>query len=146
MKQKIFLALAAVFILIQFIRIDKINPPVATEQDYLTATPPPAEIAKLIKVACYDCHSNETAYPWYTNIAPVSWWIENHIEHGREHLNFSVWTSYSEKKASHKLEECYEVLEQKEMPMLSYMVAHPDAWISAEERAALVNWFKEAEK
>lgn len=142
MKKKIILGLAVIFLIMQFFRIDKTNPPIVAEQDYLNITQPPAQVAQLIKVACYDCHAHTTEYPWYTNIAPVSWWIDNHIQHGRKHLNFSIWSTYSVKKANHKLEECYEMLEDTEMPLLSYMVAHPDAWISDEERTMLVDWFK----
>ncbi|MFK7932140.1 MAG: heme-binding domain-containing protein [Saprospiraceae bacterium] len=142
MKQKIFLALGVIFIIAQFFQIDKTNPPAVAEQDYLQAVQPPAEVANLIKTACYDCHSHTTEYPWYTSVSPVNFWVKNHITHGREHLNFSTWTTYPADKAKHKLEECQEVLEDKEMPMLSYMIAHNEAWISAEERQLLADWFK----
>lgn len=143
MKKKILLAILAVLVIMQFFRIDKTNPPSDPAQDFLTLNPAPADITQIMKDACYDCHSHQTAYPWYTNIAPVSWWIKNHIDHAREHLNFSVWTTYPPKKAKHKLEECYEEVEELHMPLKSYTWMHPEAKISEEQRAALVSWFKE---
>lgn len=142
MLKKILLGLVAVLVIIQFFRIDKTNPPVDASQDFMTLTSPPAEIAQIMKDACYDCHSHETAYPWYTNVAPVSWWVKNHINEGREHLNFSIWGTYTEKKADHKLEECYEEVEEGKMPMDSYTWAHAEARLTDTQREQLVSWFK----
>ena len=140
----LLLALAAL-VLIQFFSIDKTNPPVNTAQDFIQNTNPPAEIANILKTACYDCHAHTTEYPWYTNIQPFAWWIKGHIDHGRDHLNYSTWTTYEAKKKSHKIEEMIEVIEDKEMPMLSYMVAHQEAWIDDAQRKLLVDWFKTLE-
>lgn len=134
-----------ILILIQFFPIDKINPPIDATQDFIQTTSPPTEVANLLKTACYDCHSHTTKYPWYTNIQPLAWWIKGHVDNGTKHLNYSTWTTYSAKKKAHKIEEMVEVVEGKEMPMLSYMVAHNDAWISAEQRKVLVDWFKTLE-
>ena len=144
LKPVLIIALV-LLVLIQFFQIDKTNPPVTIGQDFLEATNPPPAINSLIKKACYDCHSNTSKYPWYTNIQPVAWWVEGHIRNGRKELNFSTWTTYERKRQAHKLDECVEVLEEKEMPMLSYMVAHPEAWINAEQREQLANWFEEIE-
>jgi len=126
----------------QFFPIDKTNPPVDTAKDYITIAEPPANIANMLKAACYDCHSHEAKYPWYTSVAPVSWWVKGHIDNGRKHLNFSVWGDYSAKKVAHKLEECVEFVEETKMPLLSYIIAHPEARLSEEERADLVAWFR----
>ena len=136
------MVLGGVLLVLQFFRIDKTNPAADPAQDYLALASPPAALSSTIKAACYDCHSHTTAYPWYTNIQPVAWWIKDHIEEGREHLNFSVWATYPPKKAAHKLEECFEVIESKEMPMKSYTWAHGNARLSAEERAAMASWFR----
>lgn len=136
---------AIALLIIQFFQIDKTNPKVNLSQDFIQTTNPPAEIANLLRTACYDCHSHTTKYPWYTNIQPLAWWIKGHIDNGNKHLNFSTWTNYESKKRIHKIEEMIEVVEGKEMPMLSYMVAHNDAWIDAEQRQALVTWFKTLE-
>jgi hypothetical protein len=75
-------------------------------------------------------------------VAPVSWWVKGHIDHGREHLNFSIWGDYDAKKQAHKLEEAVEFVEETKMPLLSYIIAHPEARISEEARAELVKWFR----
>lgn len=139
----ILIALVAFLIIAQFFPIDKINPTSDPAVDFLTIQQPPENIALMLKDACYDCHSNQTKYPWYTNVAPFSWWIKGHIDHGREHLNFSEWGNYSAKKAKHKLEECHEFVEETKMPLMSYWIAHPEAKLSTEQRAAMVSWFKE---
>jgi hypothetical protein len=144
--KKILIGLLVVLVAIQFIRIDKDNPPVEESQEFMTLTNPPAEIATLMKTACYDCHSHETKYPWYTNVSPVSWWVKDHIDEGREHLNFSVWGTYSAKKAAHKLEECYEEVEEGHMPLPSYLWVHSEAKLSEEQVNLLVSWFKEKEQ
>lgn len=138
----ILLFLLAALVIIQFFRIDKTNPSVIPQQDYLAVTTPPAPIATLIKTACYDCHSHTSVYPWYTNFQPIGWWVKGHINNGIKHLNFSTWTTYDADKKRHKLEECVEVLEDKEMPMLSYMIAHQDAWLTDQQRKELADWFK----
>jgi hypothetical protein len=142
MKRKILIGLGVLFVLIQFIRIDTVNPPVVAEEDFFAIQKAPEEVENLIKTACYDCHSHTSEYPWYSNIAPVSWWLRDHINEGRSHLNFSTWASLNEEKSAHKLEECAEMLEATEMPLLSYMIAHRDAWINAEQRATLVAYFQ----
>jgi len=141
----ILMIAAVALVIIQFFQIDKANPPVEATQDFIQQTNPPTAIAAILKTACYDCHSHTTKYPWYTNIQPFAWWIKGHVDNGNKHLNFSTWTTYSPKKKAHKIEEMVEVVEGKEMPMLSYMVAHNDAWINADQRKALVDWFKTLE-
>jgi len=136
------IALLVALVIIQFFPIDKTNPPFDQAKDYITMTNPPAHIGKMIKAACYDCHSDEVKYPWYTSVAPISFWVKGHIDHGRKHLNFSVWGDYNEKKKIHKLEECVEFVEETRMPLLSYIIAHPEARMSDEERAEMVAWFR----
>lgn len=129
-------------IVFQLFRIDKTNPPLDKSKDILTITNAAPKIASILKISCYDCHSNEVTYPWYTNVAPVSWWIKKHINEGRRHLNFSEWGNYTSKKADHKLEECIENVQEGEMPMSSYTLIHKDAEISKEQKNALLKWFK----
>ncbi|GJM36227.1 MAG: heme-binding protein [Saprospiraceae bacterium] len=142
MVKRIIYIILALLVIIQLFRIDKTNPPVDASQDFVQLTSPPTEIAQLLKSVCYDCHSHETVYPWYTNVAPVSWWIKDHIDHGRKHLNFSVWGTYEPKKADHKLEECYEMVEAKDMPLNSYTWVHGNARLTDAQREQLVTWFK----
>ena len=144
--KKMLIGALIALVAIQFIRIDKNNPPVEESQEFMTLMSPTTEVAALLKTACYDCHSHETKYPWYSNVAPVSWWIKKHIDEARGHLNFSVWGTYSAKKAAHKLEEGYEEVEGGHMPLPSYLWIHSEAKLNDEEVALLVNWFKEKEK
>ena len=125
----------------QFIRIDKSNKDSRPEEDILFMTQPGAEISNILRESCYDCHSNEVIYPWYTNIAPVSWWIKHHVNEGTHHLNFSEWRNYTSRKADHKLEECVEMIEEDEMPMGSYTLMHGNAILSKQQRALLIEWF-----
>lgn len=116
MKKKIALGVLAVLIVMQFFGIDKNNPTSDPSKDFLAlAGDVEPEVANLIKTACYDCHSHNTKYPWYTSVAPVSWWIKGHIDNAREELNFSTFADYDAGRRSHKLEECAEVLRGKEM-------------------------------
>lgn len=140
--KKILIGLLAVFIVMQFFRIDKTNPPVVAELDFLEMHAPSNEVKTLMENACYDCHSNKTEYPWYSNVAPVSWFLSHHIEEGREHLNFSEWGNYPEEKRNHKLDECAEEVEEGEMPLASYTWTHGDAKLSAEQKETLETWFK----
>ena len=140
--KKILFSLLAVIVIIQFFRIDKTNPPVDPVLDMINVVQVPTEIKSILKTSCYDCHSNKSVYPWYTNVAPLSWWIKEHIEHGREELNFSEWGKYSMKRKDHKLDEIVEMIEEDEMPLPSYLIAHGDARLTAAQKALLVDWAK----
>ncbi len=140
-KRQIAWSALIVFLLMQVFRIDKSNPVSVSESDFITITQPDSEIANILKSSCYDCHSHKTKYPWYTDIAPFSWWIKGHIKEGRKHLNFSLWGEYNEKKQNHKLEECAEMVGQKSMPLMSYWIAHSEAKLSPDQRQNLVDWF-----
>lgn len=97
-------SLLGIIFLAQFFQISKTNPEIVAEKDFITMTQPDDDIKKILKAACYDCHSHETRYPWYTYIVPLNYWIKNHIDNGRKKLNFSTWGDYTDKKADHKLE------------------------------------------
>lgn len=141
-KRKILLSLLAALVFIQIFRINKNNPPIDSAKDIITVRGADAQTAALLKGACYDCHSHESRYPWYTNIQPMAWWIKGHINEGRQHLNFSEWASYDEKKQNHKLEECVEEVKERNMPMKSYTWAHSKARLSDADIQTLVAWFE----
>ena len=142
MKKKIIYGLMAIIVIIQFFRIDKVNPEFNIAEDFIEITTPPQEITATLKAACYDCHSNQTNYPWYSNVAPISWWVKNHIDEGRDELNFSKWGKYKAKKQDHKLEECIELVEEGEMPLNEYTWTHAEAKLTPEQKEQLMNWFK----
>lgn len=141
-KKKIFLALVIVFVVMQAFRIDKTTKPVDANTDFISLTGANAEVAHILKTACYDCHSEQPIYPWYSNVAPVSWWIKHHIDEGSQHLNFSIWGTYKDKRKHHKLEECIEMVEEGEMPMDSYTWMHKEAKLTDAQKEMLVAYFK----
>jgi len=141
----ILLLVLVALVVIQFInRPERINEPV-TENDIIENLQVNADMAGLLKAACYDCHSNQPRYPWYTAVAPVSWTIAEHIEHGREELNFSEWGTYSARKRDHKLEEMVDEVGEGKMPLPSYVNMHKEANLSTEQIAMLKTWV-EAER
>ncbi|MDA0193761.1 MAG: heme-binding domain-containing protein [Bacteroidetes bacterium] len=142
MKKKIVIGTVALFLFLQIFQIDKINLPIDSSKDFIEITNPPDQIRDILKTACYDCHSHETKYPWYSNIAPVSWWVKDHINDAREELNFSEWGTYDLKKSNHKLDEMAEEVEEEGMPLTSYTLAHSEARLTGGQRKALVSWAK----
>ncbi|MCX2740267.1 heme-binding domain-containing protein [Pontibacter anaerobius] len=151
-KKKLFTAtglmvgVVVLLVLMQFIRIDKTNPPVNPSEEFAALANPPQDVALILQESCYDCHSNTTTYPWYADVAPASWFLKSHIDEGRSHLNFSVWGTYTEKKANHKLEESIEMVEEGEMPMTSYTLLRPEGKLTKEEKEKLLNWFRSIKK
>lgn len=141
--RKVLMVVAVVLLLLQLVPVDRTVPEGTEGQDFLVAVAAPEAIATLVKGACYDCHSYETKYPWYANVAPLSFWVQGHINEGREHLNFSTWTAYPAKKAAHKLEECYEEVEERNMPMKSYTWMHPEGKLDDAQASALAQWFQQ---
>ncbi len=138
--KKIAIALLVVLIGMQFYRPEKNQ----AEGDYVAAfeaeTEPSAQVKKILRSACYDCHSAHTVYPWYNNVAPVSYWLSDHIKDGKKHLNFSDWENYTAKKKDHKLEEVVEEVKKGGMPLKEYTWTHGDARLTQEQIIALVTW------
>lgn len=143
MFKKILLALLAVFIIIQFIRPEK-NLSDDQSMNIATKYDVPADVKNILEVACNDCHSNKTVYPWYYNIQPVAWWMNEHVEDGKRHLNFSTFTSLSIARQNHKLEETVEMVEDDAMPLKSYTALgmHAEAKLTTAQRERLIQWAK----
>ena len=144
--KKIAIALLVVFVGMQFFRPEKNQ----AEGDYVAAfiaeTQPSPEVKGILKTACFDCHSANTEYPWYNNVAPVSYWLAEHIKDGKKHLDFSDWANYTDKKKDHKLEEVVEEVKKGEMPLNEYTWTHADARLTQEQITALVTWAEETRK
>ena len=100
----------------------------------------PNDIQNLLKTSCYDCHSNNTKYPWYSKIQPGAWIMENHIKEGKEELNFSEFGAYSKRKQKSKLKSIISQIKDGEMPLLSYTLIHQDAKLSEKEKQILEEW------
>ena len=138
----VFFALVAVFLAAQFVRPHMTNPPIDPAVEYRA----PAHIQPILDRSCMDCHSSRTRWPWYSQITPVSWWLKDHIDEGREELSFSEFGSYSPKKAAHKMEEVCEVVKKAEMPLREYLWGHPDAKLSEADKQALCEWAQGEER
>lgn len=143
MAKKIIFWILVGFALIQFFPIDRTNKPVDSATNFVDARKTPEKIGTLLKNACYDCHSNETVYPKYAFIAPVSWSVKSHVNEGREHLNFSVWETYNEDLKENMITKSIQTIQSKAMPMPGYIVYHKEASLSEAERALLIQYFEE---
>ncbi len=138
--KRILLVLLVVLILIQFFRPQRNISASPSPADISTIYPVPANVGSILKKACYDCHSNNTNYPWYANVQPIAWWLNDHVEEGKRGLNFSEFASYRLRKQYHKLEEVIDEVKKGDMPLQSYTLIHADARLTAEDRNALTNW------
>ena len=145
-RKKIFIitlwALAGLLVVIQFVPIDRTNPVSDEKSDFITINNMPPTIASQLMNSCYDCHSNQTVWPWYSRVAPVSFIIRNHVSEGRRHLNFSTWDSYSFIKQQKKLDGCVEMIQEGEMPLAGYVPFHPKAKLTGDAKEELINWLK----
>lgn len=130
----IFLLFIIIIIGIQFINVDKSNPKVTAD---LKA---PIEVKTILQQSCYDCHSNETKWPWYSKVAPISWLISNHVKDGRKHLNFSDWEKLFPSKQRKLKEEIWEEIEKDEMPMGGYTLLHPSAKLDLIKKQTIKKW------
>lgn len=140
--KRILLIVLVAFVIAQFFGPDKNEGDMASIDAFIADTNPPANVHEALKVACFDCHSAVTRYPWYNNITPVNYWMANHVDHGKGHFDVSKWDSYSTKKKDHKLEELIEMVEEGEMPLNSYTWTHADARLSDSQIADMIAWAK----
>ncbi len=140
-KKKVLLGIGLIFILIQLKTIDKTNPEADPGNDFLNITKAPAEVSELIHEVCYDCHSHSVRYPWYSNIAPVSWWLKGHVDNGLKKANFSDWNSYSTVEQDSIMTRSSRLVGLKWMPILTYKITHSEARLTEEQRHLLMKWF-----
>ena len=138
--KKVALALLVIFVALQFYRPEKNQAQGNHTALFITQTNPSPEVKLILQESCYDCHSNNTEYPWYNNVAPVSYWLSNHIKDGKKHLNFSDWGNYDNKKKDHKLEEVVDMIEAGEMPLNEYTWTHETAKLTEEQQNAVIAW------
>lgn len=140
MKKVILAIIIGILVLIQFIRIDKTNPQFDIKYDYFSTVNTPDEVQRILKESCYDCHSNETNYPWYSNVSPVSWLLKSHVNEGREHMNFSEWGQYTAGQKNKLVEESMEEIKENKMPLKSYTLMHPESKLTPQEKVTILNW------
>ncbi len=142
MGKKILYLLLIIFVVIQFFRPAK-NVDVsaaATANDITRVYNVPENVMSVLKTSCYDCHSNNTTYPWYNNIQPVAWWLKHHVDEGKKEINFNEFASYRIRRQYKKLEEIEEQVKEDEMPLSSYTLIHSNAKLSQDQKALLTNW------
>ena len=128
------LILGALLIAIQFVPVARVNPPVKSD---LQAPP---EVKEILRGACYDCHSHESRWPWYSRVAPLSWWLADHIREGRADLNFSQWPLLDFEAQADALEDIAAQIKKGKMPLRSYRLAHPEARLDARQKGILLDW------
>lgn len=135
-----------VIALIQFIPVDRVNKPVDKKVDFVHVFQTPKNVTAILQTACYDCHSNETVYPDYAYFAPISWSIKNHINEGREHLNFSEWGTFNKDLKKSMLQNAARSMKDYSMPFPAYIAQHPKANLTKAERILLVDYFENLAK
>lgn len=140
--RKTLVLLIMIAVVAQFVQPVKNRSDVASDADISKVYDIPEDVRQILVSKCYDCHSNNTRYPWYFNIQPVGWWLAAHIHEGKEHLDFSVFKNYSREKADHKLEEIGEVLADGSMPLKSYVLFHREAEVTEEDQRKINAWLK----
>lgn len=130
----ILVTLGVLVVIIQFIPVDRSNPPVQA----VVAAPP--AVYDVLERACFDCHSNETEWPWYSYVAPVSWLIAGDVHEAREDMNFTEWNTIAPREQAKLIKECWEEVEEGEMPLPKYVRLHPEARLSDAEKALIRDW------
>lgn len=135
--RRALVAVAAALVLAQLVPVARTNPPVAAD----VAAPP--AVATVLRRACYDCHSNETVWPWYSRIAPVSWLVAHDVDEGRDELNFSAWAAYDAAARRKKLKKTVEEVAEGEMPPWYYVLMHREARLSPADEELLRGWAAE---
>ena len=128
------------FVGIQFIPTERNQSYTVPETDFMLVHNVPETIQKKLQVSCYDCHSNNTQYPWYNKIQPAAWFLEDHIKEGKAELNFNEWDSLSSRRKASKLRSIIKQIENGEMPLDSYTFIHKDAKFSEAEAEELINF------
>lgn len=140
MYKKILIAIVVILVVIQFIPVDITNPPVTEE------IKAPENVMNILHTSCYDCHSNKTNWPWYSYVAPVSFFISSDVSEGRHHLNFTEWNKYDEKRREKKLDGVEEMVEEGDMPLATYKLMHPSARLDENKVNVIKEWVKSKEK
>ena len=131
---RLSLVAVVVVVVIQLVPVERSNPPVEADFDG------PVEVAAVLRTSCYDCHSNETRWPWYSRVAPASWLVAHDVEEARGRMNFSLWGAYDPRRQEKLAGEIWEEVEEGEMPLRKYLLAHPEARLSNAARETLREW------
>lgn len=140
MKRGILITVILIIIILQFIPVNRSNPPVSQEIDAS------ASVIDVLQESCYDCHSNQTTWPWYSYVAPVSWLVARDVHEARDDMNFSTWDQYSDEEKSEFREEIWEEVEEGEMPLAIYTMMHASASVTDQDKSILQEWSLQSEE
>jgi hypothetical protein len=138
------LVVAILFVISQFIRPAMTNPPVDETRTLSARLTVPQDVTNILERSCQDCHSNKTVWPWYSQVAPVSWLLVSDVNEGRRHLNFSDWASYDTTRAPRKLDQMCEQVDHGDMPLWFYLPLHPKSKLTDADKKTLCDWTKSA--
>ena len=136
----VLIVLVVIFVGMQAIRPTLSNPPVDESQTINTRTQITPQVASILDRSCRDCHTSKTVWPWYTQIAPVSWWLSNHVNDGRRNLNLSEWGKLAPDRQDRKLRQICDEVSDGVMPLSSYTPMHPAAKLSDQDKKTLCDW------
>jgi|SRR5437588_5239563 len=136
----VLIVIVVIFVGMQAIRPTLSNPPVDELQTINGRTQMTPQVAAILDRSCRDCHSNNTVWPWYTQIAPVSWWLSNHVNDGRRNLNLSEWGKLASDRQDRKLRQMCDEVQDGAMPLSSYLPMHPTAKLSDQDKKVLCDW------
>ena len=139
----ILLILLIVFVGIQFVPTKRNQSESVPNTDFMIVNNVPNNIKATLQTSCYDCHSNNTSYPWYNTVQPVAWFLENHIEEGKAELNFSEWDNYSNRRKKSKLKSIVSQIKDNKMPLSSYTFIHKNTIISNNQKKEIIAWINE---
>jgi len=142
-SKKLGVLILIIVVVIQFVQPMRNTSDDLEENDISKVYPIPQELHAMLKQKCYDCHSNNTRYPWYVNVQPIGWWLAAHVHDGKQELNFSEFKTYPTERAAHKLEEIGEVTRDGSMPIKAYTLFHEDAALTQADKQAIFDWLKQ---
>jgi len=138
--KRVFLLIGVIFVILQFFRPDRSNKGTISDNDISKAINISDSVYAILKKACYDCHSNNTDYPWYSNVQPVGWLLARDIKLAKENLNFNEFGTYNQRRQLSKLNAIAEEIDENAMPLPSYRLMHKDARLLPAEKRLLIDW------
>lgn len=139
-RKKVLIILGVILLLLQLFPPERNKKTQVSAKDITVMYRAPESIKGILKSSCYDCHSNNTQYPWYSNIQPMGWWLAHHIKEGKSELNLSEFGDYSARRQHSKLKAIAQSVEDDEMPLTSYTLVHTDAKLTLTEKKQLLDW------
>jgi hypothetical protein len=137
---RLLVLIVVLLVVIQFVPVKAPSNKVSTNNDMVSVEKLDGNVSAILKTSCYDCHSNQTYYPWYSHVAPVSWLVANDVKEGRAKLNFSDWELNNKRRKIRQLEDIKDQIQQGEMPMSIYTVIHKKAKLTESQKQLLVKW------